>query len=136
MISFLILLFLLSFFIFILSIGKVKKGHFYQDTFWLFFFGIYVWGDGLVLGPFWMISSIILFNTSVISAYRFLLIFFLVRSAGEVLYWLVHQASDRKYQPPLFRKITFLDDNQAAILYQLAHTSIIVILIYLLLISF
>lgn len=126
---FLILLFLISLFIFSKSIDFSKKNGFYKDAFGLFPLGIYVWGDGLILAPFWMLVSLIFYFLSAIQIMRFFLIFYLVRSFYEVIYWLVHQSSSKDYQPPFFRNVDFLGAQESAILYQLWHSVLIVLLI-------
>ncbi len=55
-------------------------------------FGAFVWGDVLVLSPFWsIVSATALF----LQSWHFFLVatsvFWIVRSAGEVLYWFLEQ---------------------------------------------
>lgn len=111
------------------AIKKCKQGQFYSDTPSLWLFGIFVWGDGLVLLPFWFVLLLSWLLTAIfwqeLSAGIILagyLIFVTVRSGYEVMYWLNHQAQNKTYQPPLFRHISWLGAHEAAILYQLMNT--------------
>lgn len=109
------------------AIKKAQADKFYEDTPQLWLLGIYVWGDGLVLLPFWIISVYVLTYLSFINQIRFLLIFLGIRSAYEVIYWLLQQFGHQNYRPPFLRKIKWLDAHQAAILYQLFHSCVLVL---------
>jgi len=100
---------------------------FYSDTFFLMPFGIYVWGDGLVLAPFWFVASIIFWFLSIKQVVVFLLVFWVIRSGFEVIYWLNHQSVNNDFNPPMLRKVKWLDAGKSAILYQLLHTTIIIL---------
>lgn len=104
------------------SVRKSKKGDFYQDTPWLLPLGIFVWGDGLILGPFWLVSGLLFFWLPWLFIARYILLFTAIRCGYEVVYWLTHQAAGKQYQPPLFRSIKWMDAQQSAILYQLLTT--------------
>lgn len=129
--------------VFLLSLRFSRKNQFYSDTPWLWPWGVFVWGDGLVLGPFWIVLSGVwwaLFRQDHILdpwiwVARSLLLFWIVRSGVEVVYWLNHQAAQKEYAPPFLRNVKWLNQDQAAILYQLTHTSILVVLLLLLLLS-
>ena len=122
--SFLLIAGLVSFFV---SLNKSKHRQFYSDTFWLIPLGIYVWGDGLVLGPFWFLAGFIsIFFLDLTQSAILLLLFITIRSFFEIIYWLGHQVGDKTYQAPLFRQVNWLDAGQGAILYQLLHTSVII----------
>lgn len=87
---------------FIKSLHETKnKKRVYGLTPYLFFLGAFVWGDVLVLGPFWIVASIfaLLFN----DWYLFLLIisiFWATRSLGETIYWLNEQFAGKNRNPP------------------------------------
>lgn len=121
--------------VFFLAIKRVRDGSFYGDTFWLLPFGVYVWGDALILLPFWILVDTIclLSGVSGLVLTRLYLVFIAVRSAYEVVYWLLHQATKDTYRPPLIRKFTSLPAREGAILYQLAHTCVLVLAIWILL---
>ena len=77
--------------------SKTKKNA-YGLTPYLFFLGIFVWGDAVIFGLFGAISSIVsvLFQNFVL----FLLIisiFWIVRSLGETIYWFNQQFSTKMY---------------------------------------
>lgn len=122
--------------LFFYCLGKVGRGEFYSDSFCLSVFGVYVYGDGLVLFPFWFLSGILFMFLPGLWIIRYLIIFFLTRSFFEVIYWLNHQAVEKEYKAPLFRKIKSLDSQTAAILYQLIHSCVVVVSFFLLLFSF
>jgi hypothetical protein len=105
-----------------LAVQKSKTDQFYSDTFWLIPLGVFVWGDGLILGPFWLISGLLFLKMSTLWILRYLLVFVAIRSSYEVVYWLNQQAANSKYQPPLFRNVSWLSAQQTAILYQLINT--------------
>ena len=125
-----LLLTLLSGVVTLLSISRSKSGNFYSDTPWLLPLGIFVWGDGLILGPFWIIASIWFVFLNSIEIIRFLLLFFAIRSLYEVIYWLTHQFSSKSYQAPLFRKVRWLSPNDSAILYQLVNMCVVVMTLF------
>lgn len=104
------------------SVHTSKKGDFYQDTPWLLPLGIFVWGDGLILGPFWLVSGLLFFWLPGLFIARYLLLFTAIRTGYEVVYWLTHQAAGKQYEPPLFRSVKWIDAQQSAILYQLLTT--------------
>lgn len=116
--------------IFAASIYKSQRNEFYSDTPWLLPFGVYVWGDGLVLGPFWLLVGGLSLVADVRLAQVYLF-FVLCRSLYEVMYWLNHQAVKSVYEPPLFRGVKWIDGQQAAILYQLIHMSVVIGALYL-----
>lgn len=65
------------------------------------FLGIFVWGDAIVVGIFWLLS--VGFVYSVQDWPLFLLIvslFWVVRSQGEVIYWINQQFSPIRRNPP------------------------------------
>jgi hypothetical protein len=103
-----------------------KQGSFYQDTFMWGWLGIYVWGDGLVLGPFWLLMAIWITIVPTKIAILTVLAFYAIRSAYEVIYWLVHQTTARDYKPPFLRQFEWLDANAAAIVYQVGHSCLLV----------
>jgi uncharacterized membrane protein len=99
-----------------------KKGQFYTDTHFLIPLGVFVWGDGLILGPFWIVSGVLFTQFSLLLMLRYVLLFWAIRTGYEVIYWITHQATKHEYQPPLFRNVSWLDTQQSAILYQVLNT--------------
>ncbi len=122
--------------VFLTSIAFAKKGKFYSDTFWLLPLGIFVWGDGLILGPFWMGIAIIINFFPIVDTFRLVILFFIVRSFIEVIYWITHQVSSKEYNPPLFRNLKWIQANEAAILYQLINMVQVIIGLFLLIKTF
>lgn len=114
---------------------QARQGHFYSDTPGLWLLGIFVWGDGIILGPFWVVSAVGLTWVPVIWVARYILVFYALRSAYEVIYWINHQVAHRDYVPPLFRRWPWLKANESAILYQLLNTCQVVLAVVLLLAS-
>lgn len=92
----------LSLIIFFKSIYEsVKKKNSYGRTPWLFFLGIFVWGDGVILGLFWIIvSAISLVINNWILFLLSTVVFWLIRSSGETVYWIVQQFSPINRNPP------------------------------------
>lgn len=132
----LLVLFLLSLAVFIIALKRCREKCFYSDTHWLLPMGIFVWGDALVLAPFWLVSSVIFYFLPAVWILRYILVFFFARSFFEILYWLNHQAVKSTYEPPLFRKVGWIGAQEAAILYQVGHTCVCVVLLLLLLRTF
>jgi hypothetical protein len=130
------LLFLLHVILFGLALQKGKRKQFYSDTPFLFLFGIFIWGDALILSPFWMASSLLFHLLSLINICRYWLLFFAVRSMFEVIYWINHQVAHRDYKPPLFRNVKWLAANDSAILYQVMNMCLMIFSLALLLFSF
>ncbi len=133
---FAVALFLFCIWVFWTSRTRSKKGQFYSDTPQLFPLGIFIWGDGLVLAPFWAVASLFFFFSPPLNILRFFLLFFAVRSGFEVIYWLNQQATHSEYVAPLFRSIKWLKANDAAILMQVIQMCLSVSCIVLLWASF
>lgn len=104
--------------LFFIALTLCKRGEFYRDSFAFTPFGIYVWGDALVLAPFWAVALIILGFFPPLYLLRFFLLFWTFRSAYEVVYWIGHQWAKSNYTPALLRNVKWLKPNDAAILYQ------------------
>ena len=78
---------------------KYKKNA-YGLTRPLLFVGIFVWGDAVIFGLFWLLSSIVTLLLK--DWYLFLLIisvFWVVRSLGETIYWFNQQFSSLNRNP-------------------------------------
>lgn len=93
---------LLSFLVFIKGLYQsTKKKNAYGKTASLFWLGIFVWGDAVIFGLFWFLSS--LFSLLTNDWLLFLLVisvFWLVRSLGETIYWFNQQFSQINRNPP------------------------------------
>lgn len=92
----------LAFFIFLKGVKEsIRKKQSFKLTPSLFPLGIFVWGDAIVIGPFWVIISLIAYFSN--DWLLFLLtisVFWLVRSLGETIYWLNQQFSLVNRNPP------------------------------------
>ena len=93
---------LISLLAFIKGIGEVyKRNNPFGQPHILFLLGIFVWGDALIFGFFWCLVSLISFLLK--DWILFLLIiavFWVVRSLGEMLYWINQQFSPIIRNPP------------------------------------
>jgi len=79
---------------------KIKKNPF-GITKHLTLLGIFVWGDAIVLGPFWFgVSTLILFLQDWNLFLLIVSLFWVVRSLGEVIYWIAEQFADKHRNPP------------------------------------
>ncbi len=79
--------------------SKYKKNA-YGLTRPLLFIGAFVWGDAVVFGLFWLLSSIVTLLLK--DWYLFLLVvsvFWVVRSLGETIYWFNQQFSPINRNP-------------------------------------
>lgn len=81
---------------------------------WLLPYGIFVWGDGVILGTFWFVISVV--SLLLKNWYLFLLFissFWFIRSLGETIYWLSEQFSTKNRNPPetLFGYKLFKNDS-------------------------
>ncbi|MEK7096969.1 MAG: hypothetical protein AAB859_01490, partial [Patescibacteria group bacterium] len=69
----------------------IKKNPF-GTTEYFFWLGIFAWGDGIIIGPFWFLASLTSF---LLKDWNLFLLtvsaFWLVRSFGETIYWLNQQ---------------------------------------------
>ncbi len=81
------------------GIIKIDKSY---KRFWpLNIIGGFVWGDAIVFGTFWLIASILSFCLQNWFLFELIfLCFWLIRSAGETLYWFLQQFSIAKREPP------------------------------------
>ena len=108
-------LFFLNLYVFLKGFYEVKyKKNPFGLTRSLFFLGIFVWGDAVIFGAFWMIVSIVIFLLK--NWYLFFLIisvFWTIRSFGEIIYWLNQQFSsiNRNLPETLIGKNIFPKDS-------------------------
>jgi ABC-type branched-subunit amino acid transport system permease subunit len=92
---------IISLTIFSLGAYYSKTSRSFSKTPYLFPFGIFVWGDAVIFGLFWFLSSFVTFLLH--DWILFLLIistFWVVRSLGETIYWLLQQFSQINRNPP------------------------------------
>jgi hypothetical protein len=100
--TFLILFLIINLIISIYSFYKCRhQAHTYGVTWWLYPLGIFVWGDGIIIGLFWAIAG--LTSLFLQDFNLFLLIFstfWLIRSLGETIFWLNQQFTTTNQYPP------------------------------------
>lgn len=92
---------------------SIKKNHF-KETRFLFWLGIFVWGDAIILGIFWFLSSLICVLLQDWTLFLLIVsIFWVVRSFGEIIYWINQQFSSINRNPPknLFGYRLFKNDS-------------------------
>lgn len=122
--------------VFAIALKKCRSNQFYSDAIYLGFTGIYVWGDALVLAPFWAASLVTLSFFPLIYTVRYVLLFWMLRNGFEVIYWIGHQYSKSDYNPPMFRKVKWMKPNESAILYQLMCMCNLLVSSFLLLVTY
>ncbi len=88
--------------IFLWSLHQCKnKANTYGTTWALFPIGIFVWGDGVIFGLFWFLTSLgVLILKDWILFLLIFSVFWLVRSIGETIYWFNQQFSSINRYPP------------------------------------
>ena len=63
--------------------------------------GIFVWTDAVVIGLFWVLASVfVLLVDDWAVGLLILFLYWVVRSAGEALYWMLQQFADKKLDKP------------------------------------
>ena len=115
----------------------ISKNNSFGLTPYLLPFGIFVWGDAVIFGFFWLlVSGIILLLNNWILFLLVVSVFWVVRSLGETIYWLNQQFSKINRNPP--EKIWFYKyfKNDSVwfihqIIWQCITVSSIIITIYL-----
>ena len=106
----------------------IKKNPFGQP-FLLYIFGIFVWGDAVVLGLFWFLTSSICLLFHSLNLFLLIVsIFWIVRSFGEIIYWINQQFSPLIRNPPenLFGHRFFSGDS-VWFIYQLFWQCVLVV---------
>ena len=100
---------IINFLVFIRGFYESKhKKNAYGLTPYLFFLGIFVWGDAVIFGLFWAISSIVsIFFQDFVLFLLIISIFWIVRSLGETIYWFNQQFSAKRYSLNKPEKLLF-----------------------------
>lgn len=119
-----------SFLVCVRGLNEVtKKGRTFSNTRLLFWMGIFVWGDAVIIGLFWTLVSFvcILLNDSLLFA-LIVSVFWVVRSHGETIYWLNQQYAPmvRNHPKDMVGFHLFKDDS-IWFIYQIAWQSIMVV---------
>jgi len=96
-----------------------------------FVFGIFVWGDAVVISMFLFLSSLLSFVLNDWILFLLLIsVFWLVRSLGETMYWFNQQFSSINRNPP--KKLAgfrIYQNDSIWFAYQIFHQCIVVITI-------
>ena len=86
---------------FILGISQIVKRNPYGLTHQYSILGIFVWGDAVLISPFWMALSTAYLKHQNLSFSLFAMsVFWSVRSLGEMIYWLNQQFATHKRDLP------------------------------------
>jgi hypothetical protein len=93
---------LLGFLVFLISFYQTKiKNNPYGLTPLLLPLGIFVWGDGVVFGLFWFLVGLYAYIFNKIDLFPLIFtVFWIIRSAGEVIYWFLQQFATVKRDAP------------------------------------
>lgn len=119
-------------FLFILAHHKASTQAFFEDSPLTLILGIYYWGQGLVIAPFWVLVGLMaMFLLLPLDLLRLYLLFHIFRSSYEILYWLTHKPSD-DLKPPLMGHLADITQGEHLILYQLAQLTLVFMLTFLL----
>jgi hypothetical protein len=107
--------------------SAVRKNPFHETPY-LLPMGIFVWGDAGVIGLFWFVSSVL--SWILTDWWLFLLLaslFWIVRSLGEVIYWLNQQFSTLNRNPPeRMRGYRWIGNDSIWFVYQIAWQCVMV----------
>lgn len=128
--NFLIIFALLNIIIFVKGFYEsYKKKNAFGETPLLRPLGIFVWGDAAVFGIFWVISSILSLITKDFILFCLLIsLFWLVRSIGETIYWMLQQFSPVIREDPKRHKFLYkyFHNESVWFIYQIIHQCITV----------
>lgn len=113
----------------IASVYQSKKGNSFAITYYLFPLGIFVWGDGIVFGPLWTLAGVFFgLISDLIGLFLFISIFWIVRSAGETIYWLNEQfVKDHRNDYKKMLGHALVKNESVYFLHQITFQSILVI---------
>jgi hypothetical protein len=125
----LLLYVLLNFYVFSKSFHEIKNKNVLGLAKPYGLIGIFVWGDAIIISPFWIIAVSIVQLTQDWSLFLFILsVFWIVRSTGEVIYWLNEQfASKNRNPPPKLVLYSFFGNDSVWFIYQLFWQCILVL---------
>jgi len=100
--------------LFITSYFQCRNKNAYGLTKYLFFLGMFVWGDVFIFSIFWTFVALLCIMTgNIYLFFTFVSLFWVVRSVGETVYWLNQQFSQVKREPPEKVELYSLVKNDA-----------------------
>jgi hypothetical protein len=128
--TFLVFWFLFSFVGFVKGLNESKsKNNAYGNSHIFNLIGAFVWGDSVVFGLFWMLISVVCIYLNDWTLFLLIVsVFWLVRSAGETVYWFSQQFSTIERNPP--KKLWFFkyfQNDSVWFVYQIFWQCILVI---------
>lgn len=127
-----IILTICMFVVFVHATEKLKYGEFDDSSWWLMSFGIYVWGQGLLLAPFWILFGLAcIFWWSPNMALVAYIWFHVVRAIAEIM--LIRSESYRGLADLIMPRLEKVTPDQRLHLYGLTQALIAItgiILIY------
>lgn len=108
---------------------STKRGEVFKLTPYLSWMGIFVWGDAFIIGFFWSLVSLLSYLLQ--DFLLFLLsasVFWLVRSVGEILYWINEQfAQTHRNEPKNLIAYRFFKNDSIYFVYQIFWQCIAVV---------
>lgn len=100
---------------------SIKKKNPYGKAIYLSWLGIFVWGDAVIFGPFWLLVSLTAFLLKDWQLFLLIVsVFWLVRSVGETIYWLLEQfTSTKRNRPETLFGYRFFKNDSIFFIYQI-----------------
>ena len=128
-IIFLIIFALLSLFFAIKGLMQSKQGNTNTLTPYLFFLGAFVWADAAIFGLFWLVIAVTCLVMQDWLLFLIILsVFWVVRSAGEVIYWFNEQFSTKVRNKPKTLHLFKLFPNESIwFVYQIIWQCVLVL---------
>lgn len=99
---FFLIFIVLNIFVFLKALYETRrKNNAFGLTRWLTPLGSFVWGDAVVLSVFWIVASLVSWWLSDWNVFWLIAsVFWVVRGAGETIYWLNEQFARDHRNPP------------------------------------
>lgn len=78
-----------------------QHGRSFSLTRWLSPLSMFVWGDVLLIAPFWAFAGLVsIVSNDILIFFLIASTFYLVRAIGETIYWFLQQFSETKRDKP------------------------------------
>ncbi|HSA83652.1 MAG TPA: hypothetical protein VLF20_02085 [Patescibacteria group bacterium] len=92
---------LINLILFLKGFAEIRKKNAFGRTDFAAILGIFVWGDTLIIAPFWILVSALAFFFNNWSLFLLSFsVFWVIRSLGEVIYWIQEQFATHHRNPP------------------------------------
>ncbi len=113
----------------IFGFKEIKNKNAYGITPQYYFLGSFVWGDALIFGLFWTVTSLtILFLNDWILFLLLFSLFWVVRSIGETIYWFHNQFTNiEKYKLNKMPGYKLVQSDALWFIYQIMNQCITVV---------